>query len=364
MNKKLYLVLSLILVATLALSACAPKEEAAPAEEVAPAEEADPAEESAEGEASTFKVAMLTDLGGLAGSEEVKGFSDLGWDALKQAESELGVEITLLEAKELADLEPNLIKMASEGYDVVVGVGFLFTDAMTAVAPQFPDTKFIIVDSVVDQPNVASLVFAEEQGSFLVGAIAAGMSQTGTIGFIGGMESALIEKFEAGYIAGARAINPDIVVLSGYTGSFTDVAAGKELSLTQYGQGADIIYAAAGSCGLGTIEAAKENGFYAIGVDTNQDGIAPGSVLTSMLKHVEVAVFNSIKGAYEGNFVPGITTYDLSVGGVGYSPMEYTKDAVPAELLTTVDGLAQRIINGEIVVPTTVEEANAFVLPE
>jgi basic membrane protein A len=217
MNKKLYLVLSLILVATLALSACAPKEEAAPAEEVAPAEEAAPAEESAEGEASTFKVAMLTDLGGLAGSEEVKGFSDLGWDALKQAESELGVEITLLEAKELADLEPNLIKMASEGYDVVVGVGFLFTDAMTAVAPQFPDTKFIIVDSVVDQPNVASLVFAEEQGSFLVGAIAAGMSQTGTIGFIGGMESALIEKFEAGYIAGARAINPDIVVLSGYT---------------------------------------------------------------------------------------------------------------------------------------------------
>jgi len=364
MNKKLYLVLSLILVATLALSACAPKEEAAPAEEVAPAEEAAPAEESAEGEASTFKVAMLTDLGGLAGSEEVKGFSDLGWDALKQAESELGVEITLLEAKELADLEPNLIKMASEGYDVVVGVGYLFTDAMTAVAPQFPDTKFIIVDSVVDQPNVASLVFAEEQGSFLVGAIAAGMSQTGTIGFIGGMESALIEKFEAGYIAGARAINPDIVVLSGYTGSFTDVAAGKELSLTQYGQGADIIYAAAGSCGLGTIEAAKENGFYAIGVDTNQDGIAPGSVLTSMLKHVEVAVFNSIKGAYEGNFVPGITTYDLSVGGVGYSPMEYTKDAVPAELLTTVDGLAQRIINGEIVVPTTVEEANAFVLPE
>ncbi len=352
MNKKLFFVLSLVLVATLALTACAPKEPAA-TEEAAPAAEGD-----------TFKVAMLTDLGGLAASEEVKGFSDLGWEAVQRAETELGVEVTLLEAKELADLEPNLIKMASEGYDVVVGVGYLFTDAMAAVAPQYPDTKFIIVDSVVDQPNVASLVFAEEQGSFLVGAIAAGMSQTGTIGFIGGMESALIEKFEAGYIAGARAINPEIKVLSGYTGSFTDVAAGKELTLTQYGQGADIVYAAAGSCGLGTIEAAKDNGFYAIGVDTNQDGIAPGSVLTSMLKHVEVAVFNSIKGAYEGNFVAGITTYDLAAGGVGYSSMEYTKDAVPAELLTTVDALAARIINGEIVVPTTVEEANAFVLPE
>ncbi len=350
MNKKLYVVLALVLVATLAFTACAPKEEAAPAEEAA-------AED-------TFKVAMLTDLGGLAASEEVKGFSDLGWDALKQAEAELGVEITLLEAKELADLEPNLIKMANEGYDVVVGVGFLFTDAMSAVAPQFPDTKFIIVDSVVDEPNIASLVFAEEQGSFLVGAIAAGTSQTGTIGFIGGMESALIEKFEAGYIAGARAINPDIVVLSGYTGNFTDVAAGKELTLTQYGQGADVVYAAAGNCGLGTIEAAEQEDLYAIGVDTNQDGIAPGFVLTSMLKRVEVAVFNAIKGAYEGNFVAGVTTYDLAAGGVGYSPMEYTKDAVPAGLLDTVNALAERIISGEIVVPTTVEEANTFVLPE
>lgn len=357
MNKKLYLLLSLVLVATLALTACAPKEEAAPVEEAAA-----PAEEVAE-EAPTFKVAMLTDLGGLAGSEEVKGFSDLGWDALLKAETDLGVEVTLLEAKELADLEPNLIKMASEGYDVVVGVGFLFTDAMTAVAPQFPDTKFVIVDSVVDEPNVASLVFAEEQGSFLVGALAAGMSKTGTIGFIGGMESPLIEKFEAGYIAGARAVNPDIEVLSGYTGSFTDVAAGKEISLTQYGQSADIIYAAAGSCGLGTIEAAKENGFYAIGVDTNQDAVAPGSVLTSMLKHVEVAVYEAIKSAYEGDFIAGVTTFDLSVGGVGYSPMEFTKDAVPADLITTVDGLAERIINGDFTVPTTVDEAYNFVLP-
>jgi len=360
MNKKLYLVLSLVLVATLALTACAPKEEAA-TEEAAPAEETT-SEEAAP--ADTFKVAMLTDLGGLAASEEVKGFSDLGWEAVQRAQTELGAEVTLLEAKELADLEPNLTKMASEGYDVVVGVGYLFTDAMTAVAPQFPDTKFIIVDSVVDQPNVASLTFAEEQGSFLVGAIAAGTSTTGTIGFVGGMESALIEKFEAGYIAGARAINPDIKVLSGYTGSFTDVAAGKELTLTQYGQGADVVYAAAGSCGLGTIEAAQEEGLYAIGVDTNQDGIAPGSVLTSMLKHVEIAVFDAIKSAYEGNFKAGVSVYDLAAGGVGYSPMEYTKDKLPAGLLEKVDGFAQRIINGEIVVPTTVEEANAFVLPE
>jgi len=362
MNKKIYFVLSLMLVATLAFTACAPKEEVTPTEEVTEettTEGAAPAETK-----KPFKVAMLTDLGGLAASEEVKGFSDLGWDACLRAKEELGAEVTLLEAKELADLEPNLTKMASEGYDVVVGVGFLFTDAMNAVAPQFPDTKFIIVDSVVDQPNVASVVFAEEQGSFLVGAIAAGTSKTGIIGFIGGMESDLIEKFEAGYIAGAKAINPDIKVLSGYTGNFTDVASGKELALTQFGQGADVIYAAAGSCGLGTIEAAKEKGFYAIGVDTNQDALAPGYVLTSMIKHVEVGVYDVIKAAYEGNFSGGVHVYDLAAGGVGYSPMEYTKDKVPAELLEKVEGFAQRIIDGEIVVPTTVEEANNFVLPE
>ncbi len=341
---KISMLVSLLLAFTLLLSACAP---AAPA----------PAESTG------FKAAMLTDLGGLAASEEVMGFSDLGWVALQKAEADLGIEITLLEAKELADLEPNLVKMAEEGYDFVVGVGFLFTDAMAAVAPRYPDTYFAIVDSVVEEPNVASLVFSEEEGSFLVGAIAAGMSETGVIGFVGGMEIPLIEKFEAGYIAGARTINPDIKILSNYTGNFTDVASGKEASLAQYNQDADVIYAAAGSCGLGTIEAAEENGFWAIGVDTDQDGVSPGHVLTSMLKRVEVAVYDSVKSAYEGDFKSGISVYNLAAGGVGYSEMKYTKDQVPAELLEQVDALAERIKAGEFVVPTTRAEAFEFELP-
>ena len=345
--RKMTIVVSMLLALAFVFSACAP-------------EAADTASEGA----SDFKAAMITDLGGLSGSEESKGFSDLGWDAFTKAEEELGITTTLLESAELADLEPNLRKMAEENYDIIVGVGYLFSDAIAAVAPDYPDTYFAIVDSTVDEPNVMSLVFAEEQGSFLVGAIAAGMSESGTIGFIGGMESALIEKFEAGYIAGARAINPDITVLSGYTGNFTDVASGKELALTQNGQGADVIYAAAGNCGLGTIEAAAEQGFWAVGVDTNQDAVAPGSVLTSMLKRVEVAVYDAIESAYNGTFEGGVKEYNLATGGVGYSDMEYTKDQIPAELLATVEDLSAMIISGDIIVPVTNDEANAFVLPE
>ncbi len=355
--RKLSIIASVVLALAFVFTSCAPKA-------AAPATEAPAAEAPAATAAPAFKAAMITDLGGLSTSKDTKGFSDLGWDAFNKAKADLGIETTLVESKELADLEPNLRKMADEGYNIIVGVGYLFTDAMTAVAPDYPNTKFAIVDSVVDAPNVASLTFAEEQGSFLVGALAAGMSKTGTIGFVGGMESALIEKFEAGYIAGARAINPNIVVKSGYTGSFSDVAAGKELSLTQYGQGADVIYAAAGSCGLGTIEAAKEKGFWAIGVDTNQDGVAPGSVLTSMLKHVEVAVYDTIKSAYDGTFTGGVKVYDLKVDGVGYSDMQYSKDKVPAELIEKVNGFADEIKSGKIVVPTTRDAANAFVLPE
>ncbi|MBP6086588.1 MAG: BMP family ABC transporter substrate-binding protein [Pelolinea sp.] len=361
MLRKMSVLVSLMLVVAILFSACAPQE-AAPVEE-APAEEAPAEEAPAAEEAPKFRAAMVTDLGGLAASEDVKGFSDLGWDALKKAEAELGIEITLVESTELAQLEPNLTKLASEGYDFVVGVGYLFTDAMAAVAPRFPDVNFAIVDSVVEAPNVASLIFAEEEGSFLVGAIAAGMSKTGIIGFIGGMEGPLIEKFEAGYIAGARSINPDIKVLSGYTGNFTDVASGKELALTQFRQGADVIYAAAGSCGLGTIEAAKENGFWAIGVDTDQDGVAPGHVLTSMLKHVEVAVYDSLKSAYDGNFKSGVHLYDLAAGGVGYSELKYTRDQIPPELLEKVDALAERIKADEFDVPTTRDEAYKFELP-
>ena len=347
--------LIVVMLLTLALGACAPT----PAATAAPAAGAP----AAEAPKKVFKAAMVTDLGGLATSPDTKGFSDLCWEALEKAKKDLGIEITLFESKELADLEPNLTKAATEGYDFVVGCGFLFTDAITAVAPKFPNVKFALVDSVVDAPNVQSLVFSEHEGSFLVGAIAAGMSQTGTIGFLGGMEVPLIVKFEMGYWAGARTINPNIKILSGYTGSFSDVAKGKEITLTQFQQGADVVYAAAGACGLGTIEAAKEQGKWAIGVDTDQDGYAKGSVLTSMLKRVEIAVYNSVKSAFDGTFKGGVVVNDLKINAVGYSELRYTKDKIPASLLATVDKLAEMIKSGQIVVPQTKDELAKFVPP-
>jgi basic membrane protein A and related proteins len=314
-------------------------------------------------EAAGFRAGMLTDLGGLSASEETKGFSDLGWDAFLKAKTDLGIEVTLVECREQADYEPNIEKLVTEGYDIVVGVGFLITDAINNMAAKYPDSKFAIVDNVVDQPNVMSLVFAEQEGSFLVGALAGGMTQTGIIGFVGGMEIPLITKFEVGYIAGARTLNPEIEVLVGYTGVFTDPVKGKEVSLAQFNNGADIIYAAAGSCGLGTVEAATEQGKYAIGVDTDQDALSKGFVLASMLKHVEVAVYDAIKAAKDGTFAGGIREYNLKVDGVGVSPMTYTKDKIPQSLLDTIDRLSQMIKDGTIIVPTTQDELNAFVPP-
>ncbi|MDO9546808.1 MAG: BMP family ABC transporter substrate-binding protein [Pelolinea sp.] len=342
--KKTSLIVSLLIVFTIALTACAPKADTVAVEE------------------SGFRVAYLTDLGGLAGSDEVKGFSDLGWDAALQAVDELGIEAVVLEANELADLEPNLVKMAEEGYDLLVCGGFLFSDAVSAVAPLYPDTMFAVIDGYASGDNVQNIGFASNEGSFLVGALAAGMTETGTIAFIGGMEGPLIEAFEAGYIAGARAINPDIEVLSGYTGSFTDVAAGKELALAQYAQGGDVNYAAAGACVFGAIEAAEENGFYAIGVDTDMDHLAPNNVLSSMLKHVQVGTFITIKQAFEGNFQPGFITYTLADGTIGYTKSAEMASVVPAELYAAVDALADKINAGEIVVPVTVAEANVFTL--
>lgn len=340
--KKKFIVLAVILVLALAFSACKPKE-------TAPA-------------ADQFSVAYITDLGGLAGSDEIKGFSDLGWDAAKRAEDELGVPATLLESNELADLEPNLIKMAEEGHDLILCGGYLFTDAVNAVAPKYPDTKFAVIDGYAEGDNVQNIVFASNEGSFLVGAMAAGMSETGTIAFIGGMEGPLIEAFEAGYIAGARAINPDIEVLSGYTGSFSDVAAGKELALAQYAQGADVNYAAAGNCQLGMMEAADEQGFWAIGVDVDMDSLYPGTILTSMLKKVDLGAFYTIRDAVNGTFEAGYKSYTAADGTIDYTKNDYVKDSVPQELYDAVDALKAKIASGEIVVPMTVAEAVEFTL--
>jgi basic membrane protein A len=233
---------------------------------------------------------------------------------------------------------------------------------VTAGAEANPDTSFAIVDSVVDLPNVASLVFAEEQGSFLVGAAAALKSQTGTVGFIGGVENDLIMKFEAGFTAGATAANPDIEVLVNYitqppdfTG-FNDPAKGKEIAAAQYGAGADVIYSAAGGSGLGAFEAAREAGapgeVWAIGVDSDQYNLVSADlqpyILTSMLKRVEVAVYETVKAYAEGSFAAGVQVFDLAADGVGYS----TTGGFIDDITDQIDAFAEQIKSGEIEVPT------------
>ena len=286
-------------------------------------------------------------------------FNDSAGEGATRATAELGIEVEELEANVDEDRKANLELLVEGGAKVIVGVGFMFTDPMGEIAAANPDVTFGIVDSVVEAPNVRSLVFAEEQGSFLVGAAAALKSESGKIGFIGGQEIDLIKKFEAGYIAGAKYINPDIVVESKYLGPAGDnsawgnVAGAKEIASGWYADGADIIYTAAGGSGAGTIEAAVEAGKWAIGVDSDQYLTASNDeqkarILTSMLKRVDVAVYETMKAACEGDTAGGIKVFDLSNDGVGYSTSGGYVDDIAGQL----DELKAKIVSGEITVPT------------
>jgi basic membrane protein A and related proteins len=290
-----------------------------------------------------------------------RSFNDAAGAGLDQAKDELGV--TGLESTPTGDGDraERVQGLVDQGAGLVVGVGFLFGDAITATAEADPDTSFAIIDSVVDLPNVASLVFAENEGSFLVGAAAALCSDSGTIGFIGGVENDLIKKFEAGYVAGAQAVNPDIEVLTNYItqppdfGGFNDPARAKEIAAAQYEEGADIIYSAAGGSGLGAFEAAAEAGapgeVWAIGVDSDQyELVSPELqpyILTSMLKKVDVATFETIKAFNEGTFAGGVQVFDVASDGVGYS----TSGGFIDDITDQLDEYASQIASGEITVP-------------
>jgi basic membrane protein A len=287
-------------------------------------------------------------------------FNDSAAAGSDKAEKELGVKVQELEAKSDDDRKPNLETLADAGDNPVIAVGFLFGDTLTELAPNYPDTTFAIVDSVVEADNVRSLVFAEEQGSFLVGAAAAMKSKTGKLGFIGGQEIDLIKKFEAGFTAGAKYVNPKATVEVNYLGAAGDNAAwsspdkAKEIAAKWYGDGADVIYTAAGGSGAGTIEAAVAagDGKWAIGVDSDQYVTATAEqqkhILTSMLKRVDVAVFETIKAVSEGNTEGGVITFDLKSDGVGYATSGGYLDDVEADL----DEIKTKIISGEIEVPT------------
>lgn len=310
-------------------------------------------------------VGLVYDIGGRGD----QSFNDSAAAGLDRATEELGIEPSEASAADDGSNREELLNLQAETSDLVFGIGFLFTEPMQNAAAANPDTNFAIVDSVVDAPNVAGLVFAEEQGSFLVGAAAALKSETGIIGFIGGVNMELIQKFEAGYLAGARAVNPDIEILSQYVteppnfDGFNDPASGRVIAQSMYEQGADIVYHAAGGTGAGLFQAAKEYSeandtkVWAIGVDSDQYLTASEDVreyiLTSMLKRVDVSVYNTIEAQVNGEFAPGVNVFDLSVDGVGYSNSGGFVDDITDQL----DDWKARIVSGEVVVPTNPADA-------
>lgn len=299
--------------------------------------------------AKPVKVGIVLSTGGLGD----KSFNDAAYRGLEQAKKELGIEFKYVEPASPAEDEEFLREYADANYDLIIATGFQMTESAKAVAADYPDLKFAIIDDVIDLPNVKSLTFKEEEGSFLVGALAAMMSKTGVVGFVGGMENPLIKKFEVGYEQGAKYINPKVKVLSVYTtgpNPFNDPVRGKENAISEINQGADVVYHAAGGTGMGVIDAAKQKGVYAIGVDSNQDSVAPGTVLTSMIKKVDVAVFDTVKSVKDGKFQPGLTVYGVAENGVGTTEFEFTKEKIGAEKLARLEEIAKKIANKEIVV--------------
>jgi len=295
-----------------------------------------------------IRVGLVLSVGGLGD----KSFNDSAYQGLIRARDSLGVEVIYGQPEQMAEDEKYLRQYAEQGLDLVVAVGFLMKDALDKVAPQFPQIHFAIIDAEVDQPNVASLVFREHEGSFLVGAIAGLVTKTGKVGFVGGMDIPLIHKFEVGYEEGVKYVNPDAQVLVAYAGSgpeaFHDPVKGKSLALSQFDRGADIIFQAAGSTGNGVIDAAKERGLFAIGVDANQNYMAPGHVLTSMVKRVDVAVFQITREVVEDRFRGGVHVYGLAADGVGYALDEYNRNLIPQAVLDRVNQIKRGIVDGEI----------------
>ncbi|HEY4223876.1 MAG TPA: BMP family ABC transporter substrate-binding protein [Myxococcota bacterium] len=303
-------------------------------------------------------VGLVFDIGGRGDNS----FNDSADRGLTRAKKELGADVEVLEPGDGSDRESALRQLASKKPDIVFGIGFLFTDDVNRVAKDFPQQKFACVDyslpasgAAAIPPNVEAIEFSEEQGSFLVGALAALTSKTHKVGFVGGMEIPLIKKFEAGFKAGVHAIDPKTEVAVKYAGvtgdAFKNPAKGKELALALYGQGADIIFHASGSTGQGVFTAAQERDKLAIGVDSDQQALAPGHVLTSMVKRVDVAVFDTIKSVKDNTWTGGVHRFDLASDGVAYVYDDKNKALIPDAVHTKLDALKAQIVAGTIKVP-------------
>ena len=292
--------------------------------------------------------AIIFDLGG----KFDKSFNEAAFNGAKKWAAETGGTFKELEMQSEAQREQALRRLAESGANPIVMTGFAFGDVLNQVAPDYPDTRFAIVDMVVEQPNVKSIVFTEQEGSYLVGMLAAMASKTGTVGFIGGMDIPLIRRFGCGYAQGVKAVNPDARIIQNMTGTtpaaWNDPVKGAELTAAQISQGADVIFAAAGGTGVGVLQAAADGGILSIGVDSNKNHLHPGKVLTSMLKRVDNAVYEAFR---EGeNLAAGVSVMDLKADGVGYALDENNAALLTQDMQDTVNAAAGKIKAGEITV--------------
>ena len=302
-------------------------------------------------QAADIKPAVIYDMGG----KFDKSFNEGVWNGVKKFTEETGIEVMEFEVTNETQREQAMRRMVDRGATIVLGVGFAQADAIATVAAENPDVQFSIIDVFwLDAPNLRQYAFKEHEGSYLVGVAAAHASQTGKVGFVGGMDISLIRKFACGYVGGVKSVNASADVFQNMTGTtpsaWNDPAKGAELTISQIDRGADVIYQAAGGTGIGVIQAAVDSGKLAIGVDSNQNGIAPGSILTSMLKRVDVAAYETFMDSKNGNFTAGVQMLGVAEGGVDWALDENNASLITSEMKAAVEQARADIISGKITV--------------
>ena len=298
---------------------------------------------------SDLKIGLVTDVGGVNDGS----FNQTAWEGMERAAEELGVTVNYLESGTDADYAPNLETFADEEYDLIISIGYMLADATRTAAEQNLDIKFAIVDdATIDLPNVTCLMFRAEQASYLAGYVAGKTTKTNNVGYVAGMANETMNQFGYGYCAGVLDANPDAKIQQFNANSFADAATGKTMANTAITNGADVIFHAAAATGLGVIEACHEAGVYAIGVDSDQSGISPDTVLTSAMKRVDNAVYDTIESLVNGTLESSVHTYDLAEGGVDIAP---SQDLIADDVVAEVEEVKEKIINGEIEVPADQE---------
>ena len=302
-------------------------------------------------QAADIKPAVIYDMGG----KFDKSFNEGVWNGVKKFTEETGIEVMEFEVTNETQREQAMRRMVDRGATIVLGVGFAQADAIATVAAENPEVQFSIIDVFwLDAPNLRQYAFKEHEGSYLVGVAAAHASQTGKVGFVGGMDISLIRKFACGYVGGVKSVNASADVFQNMTGTtpsaWNDPAKGAELTISQIDRGADVIYQAAGGTGIGVIQAAVDSGKLAIGVDSNQNGIAPGSILTSMLKRVDVAAYETFMDSKNGNFTAGVQMLGVAEGGVDWALDENNASLITSEMKAAVEQARADIISGKVTV--------------